>query len=126
MTLDELRTRYPHASASFLRRNADASMAPLPDRDAKHRTGRTLEQAHKRPAQSTRGPAYRVAFISIRARELDDDNLVAGCKQLRDVVAAHLGLADDKKSIRFSYGQMVSQGEQGTIIMIERLQETIA
>ena len=121
MTRRDLQLQFPSASRAFLDRNADDPMAAVSNRDSEHGAGRALGEANKRPKSGKGSPSYRVTFISVRARELDDDNLIAGCKQLRDAVAAHLGLADDKKSIRFHYGQVVSAGEQGTIVMIEKI-----
>lgn len=62
----------------------------------------------------------RVSIISCRQRLLDSDNLVAGAKQLRDVIAEILGCDDAEGSgIEWYYHQIASKGEQGVIVRIE-------
>lgn len=62
-----------------------------------------------------------VTLISCRRGELDHDNLVAGCKPLRDAVARSLGVDDADPRIKWCYGQARTDGETGTIVRIEVL-----
>ena len=62
-----------------------------------------------------------VHLLSLRRRIIDDDNLVAGHKGLRDAIARSLGLDDGDPRIRWEYSQGETRGEQGTIVRIERL-----
>ena len=128
MTREEFLRIMPNASESTIRRTLQhyaqyehrRAVAAISNPESEPQA-RPLEPRGKTQKNRRRGPAYLVTFISVRVRELDDDNLIGGCKPLRDAVAEHLGLADDKKSIKFAYGQVVSPGEQGTIVMIEKL-----
>ncbi len=45
-------------------------------------------------------------------RRLDDDNLVARCKLLRDWVAEQLGISDDSCGVFFEYRQCVTAGDR--------------
>lgn len=62
-----------------------------------------------------------VTIIVCRRRLLDDDNSIGGCKPLRDIIAAELGINDGSPRIRFQYAQAQTVGEQGCIVKIERL-----
>jgi hypothetical protein len=61
-----------------------------------------------------------VRIIRQGGRPLDTDNLVAGCKELRDAIASAIGrLADDEKAGMFwEYDQ--APGPTGTLIEIRR------
>lgn len=63
----------------------------------------------------------RCSIIACRRRLLDDDNATAGAKPLRDAIAKMFGLDDDDARIRFEYGQMQTNGTEGTIVKLERL-----
>ena len=122
MTPDELKKYFPGASASTIKRNAYApALATIPS-PKPQQEARPLEPRRKAQKAGTRSPAFLVTIISLRNRELDDDNFIGGCKPLRDAVAEHLGCPDSKKFIRFHYCQVVSSTKcPGTIVMIERL-----
>jgi Holliday junction resolvase RusA-like endonuclease len=59
---------------------------------------------------------YHVVIISLRTRTIDDDNLVAGAKALRDAIAGYLG--QDDADISWEYHQEVTKGQEGTIVKI--------
>lgn len=71
-------------------------------------------------------PLIRVSFISCRRRLItDSDNFPSAFKALRDAIAASFGF-DDADLIpgglfTWEYGQVVTSGEQGTIVRIEVL-----
>jgi hypothetical protein len=66
------------------------------------------------------GMVIRCSIITCRHRLLDDDNGIAGAKALRDAIAKMFGLDDADPRIKFEYGQCQTNGEQGTIVKIER------
>lgn len=59
-----------------------------------------------------------VSLVCFRRRALDDDNLIGGCKALRDAIAGSLGIDDGDKRIRFEYSQQVTSGPVGTAVRI--------
>lgn len=79
-----------------------------------------LEQKPRARQGSKGGLVIRCSIIAFRHRLLDDDNHVAGCKPLRDAVARMFGLDDADARITFSYSQHRSDGDQGTLVVIER------
>lgn len=66
--------------------------------------------------------AIVVTIISYRPGELDEDNLIAGAKPLRDSIAKSLGLDDADKRLRFEYGQFQTRGATGTHVLISRIE----
>lgn len=63
-----------------------------------------------------------VTLIACRNILCDDDNSgMGGSKALRDAVAKSLGIDDGDPRIRFQYGQQLTTGPEGTIVMIQRL-----
>lgn len=63
----------------------------------------------------------RVTITRRSQRPLDDDNLVGGCKQLRDAIAELLGRKGDaeKDGLEWEYRQ--ERGEKMTVITIEEI-----
>lgn len=116
LTPHEILKRFPNASKSTIARNA---VAGLPSAEPQRRNPQPLVQK-ERARQSADGPRYRVTIISLRAAQLDDDNLRGGAKALRDAIADRIGLDDNERNIEWIYGQMKSP-KHGTIVMIERL-----
>lgn len=64
------------------------------------------------------GLEVSIALIAVRKRLLDDDNLIAGFKHLRDEVARTLGVDDADSRLKWSYGQVLGT-RPGTIVKIE-------
>lgn len=91
--------------------------SPIPALDS-HPQGKRKGQS--RVGRSSK-PVARVHLIAFRHRILDSDNCQAGLKHLRDCVAASLGLDDSDKFIEWEYGQQQTRGEEGVIVMIERM-----
>ena len=63
----------------------------------------------------------RVRIVRRSPRPLDDDNLIGGCKQLRDAIAELLGRKGDaeKDGLEWEYRQ--EKGEKMTVITIEEI-----
>lgn len=80
--------------------------------------GSTLKRA------STGGVVVVVVLVACRNREIDDDANVYSFVPLRDAISKSLGLDDADKRIRFKYGQVVTNGEEGVIVKIELLEVT--
>ncbi|MCZ7635713.1 MAG: hypothetical protein M5U12_06525 [Verrucomicrobia bacterium] len=67
------------------------------------------------------GRRYRptVTLVVHRRRLLPDgDNLVAGCKHLRDAIAAWLGLDDADAQVAWEYAQVATGGAEGVVVSI--------
>ncbi len=60
-----------------------------------------------------------VSLIGLRARTLDDDNFVGACKQLRDAIAATIGIDDGDKRIKWQYQQLQTNGREGVLVQLE-------
>lgn len=68
---------------------------------------------------SESGVAVSVDVIALRNAYCDEDNSRAGYKPLQDAIAASLGIDDGASRIRFNYGQIVTDGAEGTIVRIQ-------
>jgi hypothetical protein len=76
-----------------------------------------------RPGRAAAGkarPVVRVTITSYRRRLLDDDNLTAGCKGLRDAVAESLGVDDGIGLVEWECLQVLARSE-GTLVTIWKL-----
>jgi len=80
-----------------------------------------LEQGKKAQRGRKARVVICVKIISIRKREADLDNIVAGAKPLRDAIAKSLGVDDGHKRIRWEYDTVVTTGATGTQILISKL-----
>ena len=73
----------------------------------------------------SRGKLARVTLIALRHRELDDDNLAASYKFLRDAISDSLrpGMAAGRADSLFlwEYGQCRTRGTERTVVVIETL-----
>lgn len=84
-------------------------------------SGKALDQKPRRFKGSKGSVVVVVTIISCRRGELDSDNLVAGCKPIRDAIARSLGIDDADPRVRWEYGQCQTNGEQGCIVKLERI-----
>jgi hypothetical protein len=66
-------------------------------------------------------PRMVISLVSYRSRLLDSDNLQGGLKPLRDAIAESLGFDDGDSAVRWEYGQVETQAEQGTAVRIQVL-----
>ena len=73
---------------------------------------------------STGGVVVVVVLVACRNREIDDDANIYSLVPIRDAIAKSLGLDDADKRIRFKYGQVVTNGNEGVIVKIELLEST--
>lgn len=111
---------FPNASQSTIRANSDpVATVPCAERERDPSppldSGRPVRQAGKG------GVEVCVLIIGVRQRPLDDDNFQAGCKNLRDSIAASLGCDDGDKRLLWQYAQVVTAGNEGTVVLIERV-----
>lgn len=66
-----------------------------------------------------RRPRPTVTLIVHRRRVLPDgDNLIAGCKHLRDAIAAWLGVDDADAQVAWEYAQIATRGIEGVAVSI--------
>lgn len=113
---DHIKKRNPHLFA------VGGLRSPEPERSA----GRALgDEAQARPRRSRRlegrDGKLRVVFVVHRRRLVEDrDNLIGGCKPLRDAIAISLGLDDSERFIWWEYHQIKTSGRQGVAVKIEK------
>lgn len=121
LTADELKRLIPWGvSEDVLKRSARPVGGLVPAQ----REPSTKPALDKKPQESQgSAPGFRVCItlISLRHRLLDDDNLVAGCKPLRDAIARRLGIDDADPRIAFKYGQHRTEGRQGVVVVVETM-----
>lgn len=107
---------------SFKRRNPHL----YPDLDRLQNPIRKQDQRRKvedsKLEKCTPSLAVRVSILSLRRRKVDEhDNLRTGAKPLVDAITASLGLlGDDDPRVEWEYGQVITSGQEGTIVKIER------
>lgn len=102
-----------------------ASAQALVGSAAQHNPGKArgsggAECQHRgRPIKTRPGGVYAVVtFVRHGRRLLDDDNLTASLKPIRDEVAAQLGIDDGDPRVRWECGQVETRGRQGVSVRI--------
>lgn len=117
MTREQILKLWPNASESTIRANLDlgAGQDPKP-------------QPHPLPALDQKSQVQRgsslglvVSLVCFRSKLVDFDNLVAGCKPLRDAVAATLGLDDADPRLEWEYHQIKTTGPNGVLVKVAPL-----
>lgn len=68
-----------------------------------------------------RGMGVVITITAYRRKLLDDDNLVAGAKALRDAIATSLGVDDADTRLKWEYRQHTTEGAEGTLVTISRV-----
>jgi hypothetical protein len=120
MTPEQLKEMFPNAPPSFIERNRHI----LSGVESTERKPNPLPPLAKGPPVQ-RGRKSRlvavVTILSFRRRELDDDNLTAGAKPLRDAIATSLGIDDGDKRIRWEVRGVKTEGPEHTIVKITAL-----
>jgi hypothetical protein len=112
---DEERTRTKLYEASN-------SVAGVQNTVGESKARATLVAKPRRAHRRSRRAQVRVSIVSFRRRLLDDDNLTAGAKQIRDVIAEKLEADDaERGGIEFECEQVLTRGTEGTIVKIESL-----
>ncbi|MCZ7635727.1 MAG: hypothetical protein M5U12_06595, partial [Verrucomicrobia bacterium] len=81
---------------------ATATLKPPGERGRARSPASPHRHAHRPPAP---GPA-------------DGDNLIAGCKHLRDAIAAWLGVDDADAQVAWEYAQIATRGIEGVAVSI--------
>jgi hypothetical protein len=127
MTVNELKRRFPNASAAFIAANVSAGAVAevfaevaQPHRQSSlERSASGTKRGRKRLGGSPR-PLLRVGIVACAPRVHDLDNLIAGYKGLRDRIAVDLELDDADNQIEWHYAQ-IRWPTAGTIVMIELL-----
>lgn len=86
-------------------------------------------KALERPLQGLQGGTQgmeegnrrlRVVLVVHRRRLVTDrDNLIGGCKHIRDVIARSFGIDDAERFIDWEYHQIKTRGRQGVAVKIE-------
>lgn len=85
----------------------------------KHSEGQALGGKAQRNAKGKRSVVIYVTIVRCGLRRADDDNIGYSYKSLRDAISHSLGVDDGDKWVHWQYGQSLTQGDQGTIVMIE-------
>ena len=119
MTHDKLTAKgfYQQPDGSWSKRAPVGAVAPEAQQPVRPRS---LDCQKPRREKRKGRVAVVVSIIAFRAREIDEDNLIAGLKWLKDSIAATLGLDDGDRRIRWEFGQCETRGEQGVIVKIQR------
>lgn len=73
--------------------------------------------------QRSKGRAFvRVTIVSVCRHLRDSDSIVGAYKHLRDAIAETcLGIDDGNPGVAWEYDQILTQGETGTLVKIERI-----
>lgn len=127
MNENEIRRRFPNASAAFIRGNTDdhagrVSARPVPQ----PAQGLPLVEVFQREAagEGRAAPCYHITFTVYSTRPRDWDNLAASCKQLQDAIVETGYLPDD--NWRVLSGSVESRKArtklaERTVVRIERV-----
>lgn len=109
-----------NVSESVKKRNPDlfAPVGAVESAERKRCPASALEREPQGKQGCRNGLVLVVSLIACRKRVADDDNLVAGCKPLRDAIARSVGIDDGDKRLRWEYGQIVGTGPEGVIVKI--------
>lgn len=86
----------------------------------KERAAVALVLSNQRELPTVLKEAVTVTLTRCSVRRLDDDNLVASMKAVRDEVAAWLGVDDGDERVMWRVEQRkTSRAQQGTIVRVE-------
>lgn len=118
-----MKSEFPNASDSFKRLNPHlfGAVGGLRNKKPEPNPLRALEQKPKARSGRARRILFSIEIVSARRRLLDDDNLAAGAKGLRDSVAASCGIDDNDPRVEWIYHQIKTRGKPGTIVKIQAL-----
>lgn len=121
LTADELRRLLPQISQDCLRRSA-RPVGAMGGQERKRDSHAALVRHKPRQPRREGRVAVLVTIIACRNRLCDSDNSgMGGNKALRDSIADSLGADDGSPAIAWQYGQVQTSGEQGTIVLIQRV-----
>ena len=114
---------FKHASADFKRLNP--ALGGLRRSEPERGAAPALERQSARKAKGVKRTArggkqlFRVSIISMLRKQRDGDNEQGGLKELRDAIAAWLGCDDVDDVVNWEYDQVITRGQQGTIVKVE-------
>ncbi len=96
-------------------------MAGLVRSEPQHREVQTLaSRSQKQTGRKEGALVCRVLIVRYGRKILDDDNLAASYKGLRDHIATLVSVDDGDSRIKFEYAQVVTRGITGTNVVISR------
>lgn len=121
MTREQFLQLWPNSTDSTLRANGFAPLGAVGAEKHKPQPWSALEQDVSRGQSGSRGLGCVVTIVAVRNTVCDADNSRAGYKPLQDAISRSLAIDDGSDRIRFDYGQVVSAGQEGTIVRIEWL-----
>jgi hypothetical protein len=117
LSADEYKRFFPGISRSCLDKTLALGALAASKREPSPKPALDKKQRPRKKGSSRL--ALVCSIIACRHRLLDDDNGIAGAKPLRDAIARMLGIDDADPRIRWEYGQLRTDGEQGTIVKLE-------
>ena len=91
------------------------------------RLARSQREPDQVPALESRpAPQHRrkrrvvvcIEIVAFKRRQVDDDNICAGAKHLRDCIATSLGVDDGDKRLRWRYACCPTEGREQTLVRI--------
>lgn len=88
--------------------------------ESKRTAVQALDEDKPKRQRGTCG-VVEVCILSLRASELDDDNLASAHKAFRDAIAKTLGIDDGDSRIRFRYLQGRTKSKPHTLVIINRI-----
>lgn len=112
---------FPHASKAFKAKNPHlfgSNLGALDRDQRKPSQVSPLDRGHATRQSRKNRLGICVEITAFRRRLLDNDNLIAGCKALRDAIAHSLGLDDGDPRIDWQYRQVVTSQEPGTLVRV--------
>ncbi len=116
------RLKHEERTRAKIRNENNTSVGAISNPERQRDTAPALDRGAQTITSRRRSVAIRVSITSVRKRLLDNDNLIAGSKWLRDQIAETLGLDDAEGSgLTFEYSQVLTQGTEGTVVRIEQI-----
>lgn len=113
-----------NASESFKRRNPeffDRILGSLGRACAERNPVQALDGVRKEQRKRQGRVSVCITIVSVRRRELDSDNLQFALKPVRDAIANAIGCDDADARIRWQYGQQITVGQSGTLLIVEKI-----
>ncbi len=106
-------------SAGYAKSHQRQPMVGLVRSEPQHREIQTLaSRPPKQKGCKDSSVSCHVLIVRHGRKRLDDDNLIASYKALRDAFALYLGIDDADARIKFQYAQVTTMGATGTNIII--------
>jgi hypothetical protein len=87
---------------------------------AKPNTTQAMDGGISKQAGGVQSMEICVVFVALIKRKLDDDNLIAALKPLRDAICTTIGIDDGSDIYKFYYEQQVTIGQEGVLVHISK------